>query len=213
MWHLPSPKKTFETRWTKKTISKPYKSLGDSNPNNRPLADDSWSQNKPEPQISRKRHVDTSRRRHKPTPVGRMEWSDWWIVRPMAVAKRARKSLGDPEGCETVTPQSRRCFDPKFSNFPGQEQEQLTRRCYKVDVRDVVVDVRGWCFLHRDCYPSSLKVENYGDLKMVEEKYLEKKENNNWFEDVWIFVIELDFGVGWCLKYEFLCICGWYGGG
>lgn len=76
-----------------------------------------------------------------------------------------------------------------------------------------MVDVRGWCFLHRDCYPSSLKVENCGDLKMVEEKYLEKKENNNWFEDVWIFVIELDFGVGWCLKYEFLCICGWYGGG
>ena len=66
----------------------------------------------------RENDTSTRRRRHKPTPLvdGMVLW---WIVRPMAVAKRARKSLGDPEGCETVTPQSRRCFDPKFFQFSG----------------------------------------------------------------------------------------------
>lgn len=78
----------------KKTISKPYKSLGDSNPNNRPLADDSWSQNKPEPQISRKRHVDTptTSQTH---PVGR--WNGPLVDRKAdGSGEASEKEFGGP---------------------------------------------------------------------------------------------------------------------
>ena len=101
----------------KKTISKPYKSLGDSNPNN--LADDSEAKTNEKPQISRKRHDDNRRRHdsHRRWVDGLVRWGG--SFRPMAVAKRARKSLGDPEGCETAEGQSRRFFGPQIFQFSG----------------------------------------------------------------------------------------------